>query len=78
MYLSAKLLKDIFDENETVIKSKFPNHFHRFMKKVGSNAEKLVDPNVSTHMKKRQLQKGDNLQRFFYGLLKFLIPLMKK
>ena len=68
MYLSAKLLKDIFDENETVIKSKFPNYFHRFMKKVGSNAEKL----------RRQLQKGDISKGILNGVLEFLIPLMKK
>ena len=31
MCLSAKLLKDIFDENEMAFKSKFPKPFHRFM-----------------------------------------------
>ena len=57
MCLSAKLLKDIFDENKTAFKSKFPNHFHRFMKRVGYNAEKLNDPNISTHMKQDYYRK---------------------
>ena len=35
MCLSPKLSKDIFDENEIAFKSKFPNPFHRFMKRVG-------------------------------------------
>ena len=78
MCLSAKLLKDIFDENEIAFKSKFPNPFHRFMKRVGYNAEKLNDPNISTHMKRRLLQKGDICRGILDGVLEFLIPFMKK
>ena len=78
MCLSAKLLKDIFDENEMAFKSKFPNPFHRFMKRVGYNAEKLNDPNISTHMKRRLLQKGDICRGILDGVLEFLIPFMKK
>ena len=78
MCLSAKLLKDIFDENEIAFKSKFPNPFHRFMKRVGYNAEKLNDPNISTHMKRRLLQKGDICRGILDGMLEFLIPFMKK
>ena len=78
MCLSAKLLKDIFDENEIAFKSKFPNPFHRFMKRVGYNAEKLNDPNISTHMKRRLLQKGDICRGILDGVLEFLIPFMKE
>ena len=78
MCLSAKLLKDIFDENEMAFKSKFPNPFHRFMKRVGYNAEKLNDPNISTHMKRRLLQKGDICRGILDGVLEFLIPFMKE
>lgn len=78
MCLSAKLLKDIFDEKETAFKSICPNHFHRFMKRVGYNAEKLNDPNISTHMKRRLLQKGDICRGILDGMLEFLIPFMKK
>ena len=78
MCLSAKLLKDIFDENEIAFKSKFPNPFHRFMKRVGYNAEKLNDPNISTHMKRRLLQKGDICRGILDGMLEFLIPFSKK
>ena len=78
MCLSAKLLKDIFDEKETAFKSICPNHFHRFMKRVGYNAEKLNDQNISTHMKRRLLQKGDICRGILDGMLEFLIPFMKK
>ena len=78
MCLSAKLLKDIFDEKETAFKSICPNHFRRFMKRVGYNAEKLNDPNISTHMKRRLLQKGDICRGILDGMLEFLIPFMKK
>ena len=74
MCLSAKLLKDIFDENEIAFKSKFPNPFHRFMKRVGYNAEKLNDQNISNHMKRRLLQKGDICRGILDGMLEFLIP----
>ena len=78
MCLSAKLLKDIFDEKETAFKSICPNHFRRFIKRVGYNAEKLNDPNISTHMKRRLLQKGDICRGILDGMLEFLIPFMKK
>ena len=78
MCLSAKLLKDIFDEKETAFKSICPNHFHRFMKRVGYNAEKLNDQNISTHMKRRLLQKGDICRGILDGMLEFLIPFSKK
>ena len=78
MCLSAKLLKDIFDEKDTAFKSICPNHFHRFMKRVGYNAEKLNDQNISTHMKRRLLQKGDICRGILDGMLEFLIPFMKK
>ena len=78
MCLSAKLLKDIFDEKETAFKSICPNHFHRFMKRVGYNAEKLNDQNISNHMKRRLLQKGDICRGILDGMLEFLIPFMKK
>ena len=78
MCLSAKLLKDIFDEKETAFKSICPNHFRRFIKRVGYNAEKLNDPNISTHMKRRLLQKGDICRGILDGVLEFLIPFMKK
>ena len=78
MCLSAKLLKDIFDEKETAFKSICPNHFHRFMKRVGYNAEKLNDQNISNHMKRRLLQKGDICRGILDGVLEFLIPFMKK
>ena len=78
MCLSAKLLKDIFNEKETAFKSIFPNHFHRFIKRVGYNAEKLNDPNISTHMKRRLLQKGDICRGILDGVLDFLIPFMKE
>ena len=68
MCLSAKLLKDIFDEKETAFKSICPNHFHRFMKRVGYNAEKLNDQNISTHMKRRLLQKGDICRGILDGM----------
>ena len=78
MCLSAKLLKDIFDEKETAFKSICPNHFRRFIKRVGYNAEKLNDPNISTHMKRRLLQKGDICRGILDGMLEFLIPFSKK
>ena len=78
MCLSAKLLKDIFDEKDTAFKSICPNHFHRFMKRVGYNAKKLNDQNISTHMKRRLLQKGDICRGILDGMLEFLIPFMKK
>ena len=63
MCLSAKLLTDIFDESESAFMSKFPNHFHIFMEKVGSNAEKLNYPikhlfsyETKTTTEKRYLQ----------------------
>ena len=78
MCLSAKLLKDIFDEKETAFKSICPNHFRRFIKRVGYNAEKLNDPNISTHMKRRLLQKGDICRGILDGMLEFLIPFTNK
>ena len=78
MCLSAKLLKDNFDEKETAFKSICPNHFHRFMKRVGYNAEKLNDQNITTHMKRRLLQKGDICRGILDGMLEFLIPFSKK
>ena len=48
------------------------------MKRVGYNAEKLNDPNISTHMKRRLLQKGDICRGILDGMLEFLVPYMKK
>ena len=62
IYLGAKILKSSFESNP-LIQDKYPHYYRKFMKMVGPHIEKLTDSNVSIHMKRNILQKGEVCKR---------------
>ena len=74
MCLFAKILKISFESNP-LMKDKYPHYYLQFMKIVGPHIEKLTDSNVSIHMKRNILQKGEVCKRILFTLLDANIPL---
>ena len=74
MCLAAKILKSSFESN-TLLQSKYPHPYRKFIKMVGPHVDKLMDSNVSIHMKRNILQKGEVCKQILFALLDANIPL---
>ena len=74
MCLGAKILKSSFESNP-LIQDKYPNYHRKFIKIVGPHIEKLTKINVSIHMKRNILQKGEVCKQLLFTLLDANIPL---
>ena len=74
MCLAAKILKSSFESNP-LIENKYPHHYRKFIKIVGPHVDKLIDSNVSIHIKRNILQKGEVSKRILFTLLDANIPL---
>ena len=49
--------------------SSVQNNYRKFMKMAGPHLDKLMDSNVSIHMKRRILQKGEVCKGILFGLV---------
>ena len=74
MCLAAKILKSSFESNP-LIQNNYPDHYRKFIKMVGPHVDKLMDSNISIHMKRNILQKGEVCKRILFTLLDANIPL---
>ena len=74
MCLAAKILKSSFESNP-LIQNNYPDHYRKFIKMVGPHVDKLMDSNISIHMKHNILQKGEVCKRILFTLLDANIPL---
>ena len=68
MCLAAKILKSSFESNP-LIQNNYPDHYRKFIKMVGPHVDKLMDSNLSIHMKRNILQKGEVCKRILFTLL---------
>ena len=73
MCLAVKILKSSFEINP-LLQDKYPHYYRKFMKIVGPHIEKVTDSNVSIHMKRNILQKGEVCKRLLFTLLDANIP----
>ena len=74
MCLAAKILKSSFESNP-LIQNNYPDHYRKFIIMVGPHVDKLMDSNISIHMKRNILQKGEVCKRILFTLLDANIPL---
>ena len=74
MCLAAKILKSSFESNP-LIQNNYADHYRKFIKMVGPHVDKLMDSNISIHMKRNILQKGEVCKRILFTLLDANIPL---
>ena len=72
--LAAKILKRSFERNP-LIENNFPHQYRKFIKMVGPHVDKLMESNLSIHMKRNILQKGEVCKRILFTLLNANIPL---
>ena len=74
MCLAAKILKSSFESNP-LIQNNYPHHYRKFIKMVGPHVDKLMDSNVSIHMKCKILQEWEVFEVVLFALLDADIPL---
>ena len=68
------ILKSSFESNP-LLQNNYPHHYRKFIKMVGPHVDKLIDSNVSIHIKRNILQKGEVCKRLLFTLLDANIPL---
>ena len=74
MCMAAKILKSSFESNP-LIQNDYPHHYCKFIKMMGPHVDKLMDSNVSIHIKRNILQKGEVSKQILFTLLDANIPL---
>ena len=71
--MAAKILKSSFESNPLLLNN-YPPHYRKLIKMVGPHVDKLMDSNLSIHIKRKILQKIIVCKGILYTLLDANIP----